>query len=104
VTRIEITRHTAADPAGVALLLSEASEVSPVRRSGVGFAADVEAVDSAGHRTSGRLSVVPSVDAGCEVRLALRLADQAATESAEAWARTFLDSLARRAQGRASAA
>jgi hypothetical protein len=103
VTRIEITRHTAADPAGVALLLSEASEVSPVRRSGVGFAADID-VDTAGHRTSGLLSVVPSVEAGCEVRLALRLADQAATESAEAWARTFLDSLARRAQGRASAA
>jgi hypothetical protein len=116
--RIEITRHAAADPASVALLLAEpplvtaaasadslpVAEVSPVRRNGVGFAAGVDVVVGDGQPAMGRLTVVPSTDAGCEVRIELNPISVAAGELAEAWANGFLDSLAQRAAERSSAA
>jgi hypothetical protein len=52
----------------------------------------------------GRLTVVPSTDAGCEVRIELNPISVAAEELAEAWANGFLDSLAQRAAERSSAA
>lgn len=117
MTRVEITRHTAADPASVALLLAEpsaepvtepngelAGDVSPVRRSGVGFAAGLDVVDEVGRTTRGLLTVVPAVDEGCDVRITLSPVDEAVAESAAAWATAFLDSLAERARLRACAA
>jgi hypothetical protein len=118
MTRIEITRHAAADPASVALLLAEpATElvadrldlttsggVSGVRRSGVGFCAGVDVAVGHDHQAMGELTVVPSTDAGCDVRIELNPSDEAAAFSARAWAVTFLDSLAERARERSSAA
>jgi hypothetical protein len=118
MTRIELTRHAAADPASVALLLAEpplaaadgaddalpTGEVSLVRRNGVGFAAGVDVVVGEGRRALGRLTVVPSTDAGCDVRIELNPLDTAARELAEVWAAGFLDSLAERARDRSSAA
>jgi hypothetical protein len=117
MTRIEITRHAAADPASVALLLAEpATEpvaagldtpsggVSGVRRSGVGFRAGVDVAIGDDHQALGVLTVVPSTDAGCDVRIELNPRDHAAAFYARAWAVTFLDSLAERARERSSAA
>jgi hypothetical protein len=118
MTSIEITRHAAADPASVALLLAspaaeaanspaaaEASgEVSLVRRNGVGFAAGVDLVDRDGNEAFGVLTVVPSTDAGCEVRIELSPVDAPLATGAEAWAASFLDSLAERARLRSAAA
>jgi hypothetical protein len=118
MTRIEITRHAAADPASVALLLAEpATEpvaadpvptpwggVSGVRRSGIGFRAGVDVAVGEHHQAEGVLTVVPSTDAGCDVRIELNPSDDAAAFSVQAWAVTFLDSLAERARERSSAA
>jgi hypothetical protein len=118
MTSIEITRHAAADPASVALLLAEpdadaayapttvdaSGEVSLVRRNGVGFAAGVDLVDRDGNQAFGVLTVVPSTDAGCEVRIELSPVDSPLRDRAEAWATGFLDSLAERARLRSSAA
>jgi hypothetical protein len=118
MARIEITRHAAADPASVALLLAEpplapadaradslpTGEVSLVRRNGVGFAAGVDVVVGDGHQALGQLTVVPSTDAGCEVRIELNPVSAAAEDLAATWATGFLDSLAERAAERSSAA
>jgi hypothetical protein len=118
VTRIEITRHAAADPASVALLLAEpiaqapvrridaepTGEVRPVHRSGVGFAAGIDVVDREGRAARGLLTVVPAVAEGCDVRITLSPVDDEVAESAAAWATAFLDSLAERARLRSSAA
>jgi hypothetical protein len=117
VTRIEISCHAAADPASVALLLSEPAaqpavhrvdqpmaELGPVRRSGVGFTAAVDVAVATGQQARGQLRVVPSVDAGCDVQITLSPAQDSAGEAARVWARGFLDSLAERARVRACAA
>jgi hypothetical protein len=117
VTRIEIARHAAADPASVALLLAEparlsqpagpdsevSGELSPVRRTSAGFAAelDVLAPHGAAH---GQVSVVPTADAGCDVRLTLSVVDDALAWLADGWATAYLDSLVVRARLRSSAA
>lgn len=117
MTRIEIARHAAADPASVALLLAEpaersqpagsdsevSGELSPVRRTAAGFAArlDVVSRDGTGH---GQVSVMPAVDDGCDVRLTLSVADTALAWSADEWATAYLESLVERARLRASAA
>ena len=118
MTSIEITRHAAADPASVALLLAEpaaadanspaaaeaSGNVSLVRRNGVGFAAGVDLVDRDGNEAYGVLTVVPSADAGCVVRIELSPVQSSLLAAAEAWATDFLDSLAERARLRSSAA
>jgi hypothetical protein len=118
MTRIEITRHAAADPASVALLLAEPviepvadgldptpwGGVSGVRRSGVGFRAGVDVAVGDDHQAGGVLTVVPSTDAGCDVRIELNPNDEAAAFSVQAWAVSFLDSLTERARERSSAA
>jgi hypothetical protein len=118
MTRIEITRHAAADPASVALLLAEpaadpvadgagitpAGGVGLVRRSGVGFRAGVDIAVDEDLQAVGVLTVVPSTDSGCDVRIELNPSDEAAAGSAEAWAVSFLDSLTERASERSSAA
>jgi hypothetical protein len=118
VTRVEITRHTVADPTSVALLLSGpvvesaghgngsdlTGELSPVRRSGVGFAAGVDVAVGDGRTASGLLTVVPAIDAGCDVRITLSPVSDEFAASATGWATRFLESLAERARRRASAA
>jgi hypothetical protein len=118
MTRIEITRHAVADPASVALLLAEpvtgpvaddldqvpVGGVRGVRRSGIGFQAGVDVAVGDDHQAVGVLTVVPSIDAGCDVRIELNPSDDAAAFFAKSWAVTFLDSLAERARERSSAA
>jgi hypothetical protein len=121
VTRIEIARHAAADPASVALLLAEPTglarpadpdsapdaevfgELSPVRRTDAGFVAGLEVAGSSG-TGHGRVRVIPTADDGCDVRLTLSVMDDALGWQAEGWARTYLDSLVERARLRSSAA
>lgn len=113
MTRIEVTRRAAADPASVALLLAEPpSEREPdsgvvaaaPRRSGVGFTARVEVRDAAGRTVNGEVVVEPSTDAGSELRLLLWAADDDVRRDAERAGSVFLRELAARARSRSYAA
>jgi hypothetical protein len=113
VTRIEVTRHVAADPASVALLLSEpptvqdperAWVVAPPRRAGIGFTATAQTSSLSSFAASGRVIIVPATDAGCDVRLVLTLPDDAASGRAQRSAAKFLAMLADRAKSRSFAA
>lgn len=113
MTRVEVSRHVAADPASVALLLAEpASEpehdravvVTPPRRAGVGFTAIVEVIDALGRAGSGQVSIEPATDAGCDVRLWVRAPDATAARGIERSSIAFLSDLAARAKSRSFAA
>jgi hypothetical protein len=113
VARIEVSRHVAADPASVALLLAEpASETEPdrgvvvatPRRNGVGFTAAIEVIDAIGRVVTGDVTVEPATDAGCDVRLEVTAPDRGAARGVERAAATFLDTLAARARSRSYAA
>jgi hypothetical protein len=113
VTRIEVTRHVAADPASVALLLSEPSTendpedawmMSPPRRTGVGFTSATQTSALSSFTASGRVIIVPAPDAGCDVRLVAAVSDEVATVRAQRSATRFLTLLARRAKARSFAA
>jgi hypothetical protein len=113
VTRVEVSRHVAADPASVALLLAEpAGETEPdrgfvvvtPRRAGVGFTAAVAVTDAIGRVVTGEVNVEPATDAGCEIRVHLIAPDRAAARAVERTASTFLDTLAARARSRSFAA
>jgi hypothetical protein len=113
MARLELSRHVAADPASVALLLAEpASErdpesavvASPPRRSGVGFAARLEIGDANGRPITGEVVVEPSTDAGSQLRLTVWAPDDTADKSVERSATTFLRDLAVRARSRSLAA
>jgi hypothetical protein len=113
VARIELSRHVAADPASVALLLAEptgepdpetAVVASPPRRCGVGFGARLEIRDATGRPVNGEVVVEPSPDAGSQLRLTLWAPDEAANRSVERAGTTFLRDLAVRARSRSFAA
>jgi hypothetical protein len=113
VTRIEVTRHVAADPASVALLLSEPSTtrdpedgwvMAPPRRAGVGFTSVTQTSALSGFTASGRVIIVPATDAGCDVRLVVAVSDDVATVRAKRSAARFLALLADRARARSFAA
>lgn len=113
MTRVEVSRHVAADPTTVALLLAEpASEpehdravvVGPPRRAGVGFAAAVEVIDAVGRVVSGEVMIEPATDAGCDVRLAMSAPDGPAGRGIERSCSTFLSDLAGHARARSFAA
>jgi hypothetical protein len=113
VTRVEVSRHVAADPTSVALLLAEpAAEpehdraviVTPPRRAGVGFVAIVEVIDAIGRAVTGRVLIEPATDAGCDVRLTISAPDGAAARGIERSSATFLSDLASRAKSRSYAA
>jgi hypothetical protein len=113
VARVEVTRHVAADPASVALILAEPARekdaprdvvVLPPRRSGIGFTAAVEVVDAIGRAVSGQVTVEPATDAGCDVRVFLNAPDDSAARGVERSASTFLSELAARARSRSRAA
>ena len=111
MTRIDVVKHVAADPASVALLLAEpATEgdresivLTPPRRSGVGFSAAVEVSDIGEMPAVGEVVVQPGSDAGCEVRLVLHVPNQSARHVERAGSR-FLSELALRARSRSRAA
>jgi hypothetical protein len=121
VKRLEVARHIAADPASVALLLADPSgagapeapplrvaddgfEVSPPRRSGVGFVADVIASDRDGRPVYGEIRVEPAADPGCDVRIGLNISPDANASAAQRSATKFLSALADRARSRSFAA
>jgi hypothetical protein len=116
VTRFEVTWHVAADPAGVALLLSEPASwrdpdhegytwtVAAPHRVASRFTAAAELTASTERLATGQMTVKPSTEAGCEVRMVLRTRDAAAARSVEQSALLLLASLAERAQARSLAA
>lgn len=112
MTRIEVSRHIAADPTSVALLLAEpvsehaherAIVTAPPRRAGVGFTANVEVVDSPGQPVAGVLVIEPATDEGCDVRLVV-VASGTSGRSIERSATAFLSHLGSRARARSHAA
>ena len=113
MARIELSRHVAADPASVALLLAEPAGdhdpdtpvvASPPRRCGVGFGARVEVRDADGRPVNGEVVVEPSTDAGSQLRLTLWAPDDPAHRSVSRAGSTFLRDLAVRARSRSFAA
>jgi hypothetical protein len=116
VARFEVTRHVAADPAGVALLLCEPASwrdpdhddytwtVAAPRRVASRFTAATEVTASSERVATGQMTVKPSAEAGCEVRLVLTTRDAAAARTVEQSALLLLASLADRAQARSLAA
>ena len=112
--RMEILRQVAAEPAGVALLLSgpvgaelrpdDTLRVGAPTRSGVGFAVDIAAGDT-DRPARGRITVTPGVGgAGCsDVRLVLTAGAASLARLTPAVQR-FLDILVEAAQERSSAA
>lgn len=114
MTRIEVVRHIAADPAGVALLLSgpagpdlwpaEVVRFGPPTRSGVGFVVDLT-IDDAGRTARGRVDIRAASEGPGATDLRLVLASSAATAAGLGLhAHRFLDGLADAAQARSSAA
>jgi hypothetical protein len=113
MTRIEVTRHVAADPTSVALLLAEPPSeedghhevvVAPPRRAGVGFVSAIAVTGALGRSVAGQVTVEPASDAGCDVRIVLRAPDHTAARVIERASSTFLDVLSARARSRAYAA
>lgn len=113
MTRIEVKRHVAADPASVALLLAEpASERDPdsgvviaaPRRTGVGFVAAIEVTDAVGRAVTGDVIVEPSSDAGSDLAVAISVPDQRAARGIEKTVAGFMGELAARARSRSFAA
>jgi hypothetical protein len=114
VARIEVSRHVAADPASVALLLAEPANesgrdrglavVAPPRRSGVGFIAAVEFTEALGRVVAGDVTVEPAAHSGCEARIVFAAPDGSAARGIERAGTAFLDGLAARARSRSFAA
>jgi hypothetical protein len=121
MTRAEVVRTVAADPAGIALLLSgpgayglwpgvddSTVRLRPPMRSGVGFVVDLAVDDPVLGAVRARLSIAPADAAyAATVATALRLvvtADGGGELAVRDRAAGFLDALARQAQARSSAA
>ncbi|MDQ1704501.1 MAG: hypothetical protein QOF18_867 [Frankiaceae bacterium] len=113
MSRIEVVRHVAADPAGVALLLSgpagrdlwpdEEAHFGPPMRSGVGFAVDLT-VDEAGRHARGRVDITAAAAGPGATDLRLVLSSNTGLSRLSLDARRFLSRLADAAQARSSAA
>jgi hypothetical protein len=110
VAQVTITRHVAADPASVALLLAEpagsgdGAVLTPPRRTGVGFAASIALVDALGAPVAGDVSIEPATDEGSELRLVLGDAEAASSRTLQRAGESFLSELAIRARSRSHAA
>ena len=116
MTRTEVARHVAADPASVALLLSgptavtmwpDAEDDSMVfrtpMRSGVGFVVDLSVRDVVAGPARARLSIAPG-DNPTVTTLRLVVTAVGTSTQLRTRAALFLDALARCAQARSSAA
>lgn len=110
MAHVTITRHVAADPASVALLLAgpagsnDGAVLTPPRRTGVGFTAAVEIVDGLGTPVGGDVSIEPATDEGSVLRLVLGGADATSTRTVQRAGESFLSELAIRARSRSYAA
>jgi hypothetical protein len=106
--RVTIARHVAANPASVALLLSDDDLepadviVSSPRRAGVGFSADVRIGEP--HAATGTLTITPAADPGCDLTVVLTPVASGDDRYASRAARSFVDALAGRARSRSFAA
>jgi hypothetical protein len=112
MTRFEVRRHVAADPAGVALLLAEPTAWSDLdhtwavanpHRVGDGFAAAFRVTEPSDQLARGVVCVTPTTDAGCEVRLVINAKDRAVADVQRSVS-GFLGLLAERARARSFAA
>jgi hypothetical protein len=113
VTRIEVVQPVAADPAGVALLLSGAAgrelwpgssaRFGPPMRSGVGFIVDLT-VDAYDQPARGRVGITAGVEGPGATHLRLVISSVAPDARLRADARRFVRALAAAAQERSSAA
>lgn len=130
MTRVELHRHVAADPASVALLLAGPTDREPdasgdtaalrlvaqrtadvagvivaaPRRRGVGFVASIDVSDGKGVTTHGTVTVVPATDPGSDIALSLDPVEGQAAGAVRREAAAFLETLVRRARSRAFAA
>jgi hypothetical protein len=113
MTRFEVTRHVAADPAGVALLLAEPASwsdldhhwvIAPPHRVGDGFAAALQVTAHSDRLARGVICVAVSAEAGSEMRLVINARDRAVARDVEQSAATFLAELSERARARSFAA
>jgi hypothetical protein len=118
MTRAEVVRNVAADPAGIALLLSgpgayglwpgvddSTVRLRPPMRSGVGFVVDLALDDPVLGAVRARLSIAPADAAYAATALRLVVtADGGGELAVRDRAAGFLDALARQAQARSSAA
>ena len=110
MARVILSRHVAADPASVALLLAaptspqDGVSVSPPRRTGIGFTAGVELADTPVPLAIGDITVEPDSDTGSVLRLVLGAEAGSAPKRIERAGAAFLSSLALRARSRSYAA
>lgn len=133
MVRVEVRQHAVADPSSVALLLAgqlhedgravHAVEqvaadaerlqlvaadatpvVSPPRRNGVGFRADVVVATPSGDDAAGELTIEPAADAGCDVIVRLEVINAVEAKTASRRVRRFLSDIADRARSRSYAA
>lgn len=116
MTRMEVTRRVAADPASVALLLAGPAartmwpatadvRVGPPLRSGVGFVADMTVVGEGTASVRGRFTILPAVESpgASDVRLVL-MSPTGARATLRSCGASYLDNLAEAAASRSSAA
>jgi hypothetical protein len=113
VSHVEITRHVAADPASVALLLAELASdevsnsdlvIAAPRRTGVGFAAPLKFIEADGDVLSGEVVVEPSAKAGCDARVEFDVPERSAARQVQRAGAMFLTELAAHAKSRSAAA
>jgi hypothetical protein len=113
MTRFEVKRHVAADPAGVALLLAEPAgwsdldhhwAIAAPHRVGDGFAAALQVTVPSDRLARGVVCVTPATDAGCDIRLVINAKDRTVATDVERSASSFLALLAERARARSFAA
>jgi hypothetical protein len=113
MSRVEVARHVAADPASVALLLAElAAEdggdhglaVTSPRRTGIGFAARLELGHAGDAALVGEIVVEPSSGEGCDARVEFDVPDRSSAQRVERAASAYLAALAAHARSRSFAA
>jgi hypothetical protein len=115
MTRVEVVRPVAADPASVALLMSELPTatdpertwvVGSPRRTGATFTAPAQTSGLAEFSAAGELTIDPAVDGdgGCDLRLSVEVPLDRVSGRVERSAARFLATVAFRARVRSLAA
>lgn len=119
---IEATRTIGADPAGLALLLAGPTaaeiftdgtalegagvevQITPPRRTGIGFAASLRALSAGRLVGSASISIQPAVGEGCRISVLLRPSERVNAAALAQWLQRGLDDLAAAAHERSFAA
>jgi hypothetical protein len=113
MARVELSRHVAADPTSVALLLAEPAsehateqviEAAPPDRRGIGFAAALEFAAATDRAMAGEITIEPATADGCEVTVRFDVPDRSAARAVERAGTSYLSALADRAKSRSRAA